>query len=69
MCLGMAFALYEMKVVLATLLSQVNLVRPPGVGSVPIRRGLSLAPKDGVALIVKETVKSSGKPLATASSQ
>ena len=30
MCLGMAFALYEMKVVLSTLLTQVRLERPPG---------------------------------------
>ena len=46
-CLGMAFALYEMKVVLATLFSQVRLERPPGSRSRPLRRGLSLAPDDG----------------------
>ena len=33
-CLGMPFALYEMKVLLATLLSQVRL-EPPGGGAVP----------------------------------
>jgi unspecific monooxygenase len=69
MCLGMAFALYEMKVVLATLLSHVNLMRPPGGQSISIRRGLSLAPKDGVALIVKETFKGTGQPLAAGSSR
>jgi cytochrome P450 len=53
-CLGMAFALYEMKVVLSTLLSQVELIRLPGMHSAPVRRGLSLAPNDGVELILKE---------------
>jgi cytochrome P450 len=52
-CLGMAFALYEMKVVLATLFSQVRLVRPPGSRSVPVRRGLSLAPDDGAPIVVE----------------
>jgi unspecific monooxygenase len=49
-CLGMAFALYEMKVVLATLFAQVRLVRPPGRRSRPIRAGVSLAPDDGVVM-------------------
>jgi cytochrome P450 family 135 len=52
-CLGMAFALYEMKAVLATLFSQVRLVRPPGSRSAPVRRGLSLAPDDGAAMVVQ----------------
>jgi cytochrome P450 len=53
-CLGMAFALYEMKAVLATLLARVRLSRPPGARSHPVRRGLSLAPHDGAALVVEE---------------
>jgi unspecific monooxygenase len=53
MCLGMAFALYEMKAVLSTLFSQLNLVRPPGSRSSPVRRGVSLAPDDGVKMFVK----------------
>jgi cytochrome P450 len=52
-CLGMAFALYEMKVVLSTLFSQASLFRPPGRRSSPVRRGVSLAPHDGVRMIVK----------------
>jgi cytochrome P450 len=46
-CLGMPFALYEMKVMLATLLSQVRLSRPPGARSIPRRYGLVMGPDDG----------------------
>jgi cytochrome P450 len=53
-CLGMAFALYEMKVVLGTLFTQVNLNRPAGARSRPVRRGVALAPDDGVVLVVKQ---------------
>jgi len=53
-CLGMAFALYEMKVVLATLFSQANLTRLPEMRSAPVRRGLSLAPDDGTTVMVKQ---------------
>jgi cytochrome P450 len=51
-CLGMAFALYEMKVVLSTLFASVGLARPPGSRSAPVRRGLALAPDDGVRVTV-----------------
>jgi cytochrome P450 len=54
MCLGMAFALYEMKVVLSTLFASVRLTRPPGSRSVPVRRGLALAPDDGAEMTVLE---------------
>jgi cytochrome P450 len=56
-CLGMAFALYEMKVVLATLFSRVRLMRPPGSRSSPVRRGLPLAPDDGAAMVVEGGVE------------
>jgi unspecific monooxygenase len=52
-CLGMAFALYEMKAVLSTLFSEASLVRPPDIRSSPVRRGVSLAPHDGVRMVVK----------------
>jgi cytochrome P450 len=51
-CLGMAFALYEMKVVLSTMFSTANFVRPPRSSSNPVRRGVALAPHDGVRMIV-----------------
>jgi cytochrome P450 len=53
-CLGMAFALYERKVVLATLFARVRLVRPEGSASYPVRRGISLAPQDGTRITVVE---------------
>jgi cytochrome P450 len=49
----MAFALYEMKVVLSTLLATRRLARPPGSRSIAIRQGLALAPQDGVQVTVK----------------
>ena len=52
MCLGASFALYEMKVVLSTLFATVRLTRPAGSRSAPVRRGIALAPDDGVQLTV-----------------
>lgn len=54
MCLGLAFAMYEMKVVLSTLFSTVRLARPPGSRSAPVRRGIALAPDDGALMAVTE---------------
>jgi cytochrome P450 len=51
-CLGMPFALYEMKVVLATLLSQVRLSRPTGARSLARRYGIVLGPDDGAVVAV-----------------
>jgi unspecific monooxygenase len=56
-CLGMAFALYEMKVVLGTLFTQVHLARPSGRRSRPVRRGLPLAPDDGVELVLQQRIE------------
>jgi cytochrome P450 len=52
MCLGMAFALYEMKVVLATALAACQLSRSGGSDRY-IRRGLTLAPKDGAWVVME----------------
>jgi cytochrome P450 len=52
-CLGMSFALYEMKVVLATLFSQVRLSRPAGAQSRARRYGLVLGPDDGAQVVVQ----------------
>lgn len=53
-CLGMAFALFEMKLVLATLLSQYSLELLDKVPLKPVRRGIVFAPPGGVRLMVKE---------------
>ena len=50
-CLGQAFALYEMKVVLATLFSVLSMQRPPGAISKPVRRGIAVGPHDGTLLV------------------
>lgn len=53
-CLGMFFALFEMRVVLATVLSRLNLqLRVPTVGS--RRRGFLLAPADGTRVVVSSS--------------
>jgi cytochrome P450 len=53
-CVGMPFALYEMKVLLATLFSQVRLTRPAGSRSRARRYGLVLGPDDGGRVVVRE---------------
>jgi unspecific monooxygenase len=50
-CLGMAFALFEMKLVLATVLSEMNLKLVENYPVKPIRRGVTLAPSGGKWLI------------------
>jgi cytochrome P450 family 135 len=52
-CLGMPFALYEMKVLLATLFSQVQLARSAGARSRARRYGIVLGPDDGGRVIVR----------------
>jgi cytochrome P450 len=52
-CLGMPFALYEMKVLVATLLSQVRPSRPAGAHSRARRYGIVLGPDDGGRIIVQ----------------
>jgi cytochrome P450 len=60
-CIGLAFAQYEMKIVLATILShfQLSLVNQRPVR--PVRRGLTLATPDGMRMIPKLQVKGRSK--------
>ena len=55
-CLGMAFALWEMKIVLAELLTQVELVAAPGYQVRVIRRSVTLAPAEGMPVVVERRV-------------
>jgi cytochrome P450 len=52
-CLGMPLALHEMKVVLATLFSQLQLARPAGARSRARCYGIVLGPDDGGRVIVR----------------
>jgi cytochrome P450 len=51
-CLGAQFADYEMRVVLARLVGRVDMQLQPGVDIKPAQRGFTVAPSDGVPLIV-----------------
>ncbi|MFI5301287.1 MAG: cytochrome P450, partial [Polyangiales bacterium] len=53
-CIGMAFASYEMRIVLAEIFSRVSLSEVDGDGVVPVRRGITLAPKGGVRVVAAE---------------
>jgi cytochrome P450 len=52
-CLGMAFASYEMKIVLATILSKLELGAAPGERIRLVRRGITLAPSGGMPIVVR----------------
>jgi cytochrome P450 len=56
-CVGMPFALYEMKVLLATVLSQVRPSRPAGARSRARRYGIVLGPDDGGTIIVRPAAR------------
>lgn len=64
-CIGSAFALYEMKLVLATLLTRYELLLAESKPVVPIRRGVTTAPKGGIKLISKGLRSSVSTPLAS----
>ncbi len=62
-CIGMAFAQYEMKIVLATILSdfQVSLVNKRPVR--PVRRGLTLATPAGMRMVATPQEKRANMPV------
>ncbi len=51
-CLGYAFALFEMKLVLATVLSQVELALADNRPVKPVRRGITFSPSGGVRMVL-----------------
>jgi cytochrome P450 len=55
-CLGMAFALHEMKMVLATLLRRVRLEKARPGPARPTVRGISCAPADGTEVVLKARI-------------
>ncbi|GCL39884.1 MAG: cytochrome P450 [Sphaerospermopsis kisseleviana] len=52
-CLGMSFALFEMKLVLATILSQLDFELVNNIPVKPVRRGVTSAPSGGKWLVAK----------------
>jgi len=52
-CLGMAFALVEMKIVLANVLSRVEMRPAPGYQVRVVRRSVTLAPSEGMPVVVE----------------
>jgi len=51
-CLGMAFANFEMKIVLAEILRQATLTIPQGKQIKVVRRGVALAPSEGLPVLL-----------------
>jgi cytochrome P450 len=56
-CIGMSFAMYEMKMVLATVLSRAELALAPKRPIVAVRRSITLAPSEGLPLVVRSLRK------------
>lgn len=52
-CIGMAFSMLEMKLVLATILSRYQLALADPRPVQPVRRGITLVPSGGVPVVVK----------------
>jgi cytochrome P450 len=52
-CLGMAFALYEMRIVLAEVLARVAIRPVPGVRIRPVRRSITLTPSRGMPVLLE----------------
>jgi len=52
-CIGMAFAMYEMRIVLAEIFARTRLRAVDAGEVVPVRRGITLAPKGGVRVIAE----------------
>jgi cytochrome P450 len=51
-CLGAAFATFELKIVLATVLSRVELAVAPGYRMRPVVRAVTIAPSRGMPVVV-----------------
>ncbi|MBW4645449.1 MAG: cytochrome P450 [Goleter apudmare HA4340-LM2] len=63
-CIGQALAQFEMKLVLATVLSRYQLALVDQKPELPQRRGVSLAPSSGIKMVITGD-RTSQKPLGT----
>ncbi len=67
-CIGMAFAQFEMKLVLATVLSRWQMELADSKPVEPVRKGALLAPAQGVQMVVKGKRPENQRILETSSS-
>jgi cytochrome P450 len=65
-CLGMAFALYEMKVVMATILSRVELELAQPAPARVVRRSITFTPQHGTLVRVRRLLDEAGVRAASA---
>lgn len=63
-CVGMAFALYEMKMVLAVVLSRGTLRLASRRPIQPVRRAITLSPSEGLPLVLEARASRSAPPRA-----
>ncbi len=66
-CIGEALAMFEIKLVIATILSNYELNLANNKPEKPARRGITLAPKNGVKMVLTNknvTLKTTKKPIA-----
>ncbi|MDZ8050503.1 MAG: cytochrome P450 [Aulosira sp. ZfuVER01] len=63
-CIGLAFAQYEMKIVLATILSHFQVSGVSKHPVYPVRRGLTVAPPAGMRMIARPQIKRASTPVA-----
>ncbi|MBD6619931.1 cytochrome P450 [Komarekiella sp. 'clone 1'] len=54
-CIGAVFSMYEMKLVLATILSRFQLTLADHLPVHPVRRGITIVPRGGVQMVVTQT--------------
>ncbi|KYC43363.1 cytochrome P450 [Scytonema hofmannii PCC 7110] len=55
-CIGTAFSMYELKLVLATILSRFQLALVDNHPVHPVRRGITIVPSGGVKMTIKSTL-------------
>jgi cytochrome P450 family 110 len=55
-CIGAAFAVYQMKIVLAELLRGVEIAASPGYIARPVRSSIALAPSRGLPVLVRRCI-------------
>ncbi|BAY13584.1 cytochrome P450 [Calothrix sp. NIES-2098] len=67
-CIGMAFALFEMKLVLVTILSRWQMELADNKPVQPVRKGLLFSPKGGLRMVVKGKRPQNQPVLQTSSS-